>query len=379
MQNSEQSRILRIPLVRQWYTQIARGRAQGLAELQRAIVNPRTDKDLLQHACTILWSLQAAKYTSNARERSPVVVDLTDDFLDRLRQIASNRSERLLTRISTSTTIVTSLYHRQFRGLDLADQGTEQGSPTIEPDAMLQVRGIKFAFAWTNLCYECARCVLLTARALCMTTVVIMQPLVILRRLLARDIDGDAVVMMGSGLVITLARDIKTAAGDVHDIICDKLKNVISIELGRTSSHQTISLKYPGMQCDACGRTESAVTLQKCTRCEMAWFCSKECQLTDWRDPQGHARLICSKGLTPGDFVTIRNIRPVVHGLVAIRADDEEGSVWSLANYDDVIAGRRDIPFQHVARTEIDRDVAYIRYNMGKVDKLRSVAPLWSV
>lgn len=38
-----------------------------------------------------------------------------------------------------------------------------------------------------------------------------------------------------------------------------------------------------GQVCRACGKSGAAVKLQMCVRCKQAWYCGKECQVSDWK------------------------------------------------------------------------------------------------
>jgi hypothetical protein len=47
--------------------------------------------------------------------------------------------------------------------------------------------------------------------------------------------------------------------------------------------------------CAGCGRQQTELVLKRCARCEAVWYCSRECQLNDWKS---HKRS-CKKGAKP--------------------------------------------------------------------------------
>jgi len=67
--------------------------------------------------------------------------------------------------------------------------------------------------------------------------------------------------------------------------IGDMVKKIADVTIGITPA----KLQYTLLGCDTCGKK---VELQVCARCKAAYYCSKACQVTDWKKH----KMICGKG-----------------------------------------------------------------------------------
>ncbi|KAL7532274.1 hypothetical protein ACHAWF_004068 [Thalassiosira exigua] len=71
-----------------------------------------------------------------------------------------------------------------------------------------------------------------------------------------------------------------------------------------------------GTQCDCCKRKD--LKLEKCTRCNMAYYCSKECQRMQWK-VNGHKQFCRQEGqFELGDLVQIARLKnkPDLNGII---------------------------------------------------------------
>ena len=79
-----------------------------------------------------------------------------------------------------------------------------------------------------------------------------------------------------------------------------------------------------GDKCDVCRLTRATLgrTLNICSRCKLAYYCSKECQLSAWKN--GHKQACRKPGqIKVGDIMKIANIHPAADGqLVRIVGTD---------------------------------------------------------
>jgi hypothetical protein len=92
-----------------------------------------------------------------------------------------------------------------------------------------------------------------------------------------------------------------------------------------------------GANCDCCGkiRQELGLTfLNLCTRCKMAYYCSKECQKAQWK--AGHKQACRKEGqIEIGDLMQLQGlvIQPQLNGLLTKiqgPADTSSGSRWAV-------------------------------------------------
>ena len=59
------------------------------------------------------------------------------------------------------------------------------------------------------------------------------------------------------------------------------MSSLLPSSLMEPKAKTTTSEKHAGHSCAACG---AAANLKRCSRCEKAWYCSRACQTSDWRD-----------------------------------------------------------------------------------------------
>lgn len=85
-----------------------------------------------------------------------------------------------------------------------------------------------------------------------------------------------------------------------------------------------------GSYCDYCKRTRKALgvaTLLCCSRCQMVYYCSKECQTKQWR--AGHKQACRKKGeIKVGDYMKIRGGKG--DPIVVLSAVPDEIDMWEV-------------------------------------------------
>lgn len=85
-----------------------------------------------------------------------------------------------------------------------------------------------------------------------------------------------------------------------------------------------------GKSCDCCKRMREElelVNLHCCSRCKMAYYCSKECQKKSWQ--AGHKEACRKEGeIKPG--VIMKNRQSPTHPVVVIRAASGSRGVWEI-------------------------------------------------
>ena len=92
-------------------------------------------------------------------------------------------------------------------------------------------------------------------------------------------------------------------------------------------------MKVGGDKCDCCGKQN--VKLFPCNRCKMTYYCSKECQKTNWQN--GHNKACRKAGqVKVGDYVKLRGLsrRPELNGnivLVEAKIEDKENR-WKVSD-----------------------------------------------
>lgn len=115
--------------------------------------------------------------------------------------------------------------------------------------------------------------------------------------------------------------------GADHDVVRHHFN--LSIEQHYPPELQS-RLGIGGSACDCCGKSleELGVTrLDCCKRCKMAYYCSTDCQRTQWK--AGHKQA-CRKSdeIQPGDIMVVRGLvaRPDLNGEV-VRVKDRNGAM----------------------------------------------------
>jgi len=100
-----------------------------------------------------------------------------------------------------------------------------------------------------------------------------------------------------------------------------------------TDEHAQKLLTVGGDKCDYCGKTRDELrvsALQKCTRCERAFYCSRECQKAQWK--AGHKQHCRKQGeIKVGDYLRVHGIqsRPEINGeVVEIIAPVPDSDRW---------------------------------------------------
>ena len=92
-------------------------------------------------------------------------------------------------------------------------------------------------------------------------------------------------------------------------------------------------MKVGGDKCDCCGKQN--VKLFTCARCKMTYYCSQECQKTNWKN--GHNKACRKAGqVKVGDYVKLRDLsrRPELNGnivLVEAKIEDKENR-WKVSD-----------------------------------------------
>jgi len=94
----------------------------------------------------------------------------------------------------------------------------------------------------------------------------------------------------------------------------------------------------PGDQCDGCGKKKRDEKLLVCSRCEITYYCSKECQTTHWKaDPRGHKQMCRKKGeFRLGDeaivLVDLEITQAGTHVVLLERRNNKQWLVGSMYN-----------------------------------------------
>jgi MYND finger len=94
-----------------------------------------------------------------------------------------------------------------------------------------------------------------------------------------------------------------------------------------------------GTRCDCCKKTKEALGMKKllcCQRCNMAYYCSKECQTTQWK--AGHKQACREAGeIHPGDFLKLQGLveNPELNGLIvrAVAPVDGNPARWQVQRF----------------------------------------------
>uniref|UniRef100_A0A7S2PP54 MYND-type domain-containing protein n=1 Tax=Leptocylindrus danicus TaxID=163516 RepID=A0A7S2PP54_9STRA len=109
--------------------------------------------------------------------------------------------------------------------------------------------------------------------------------------------------------------------------------------IGMFSPHHNVEkrIRVGGNVCDACGKTYAELgmkQLKKCTRCMNAFYCSVECQRTQWR--AGHKEACRKPGqIEPGDLMKLVKLqrRSDLNGLIVetvTALSDRDGNRWKV-------------------------------------------------
>ncbi len=105
----------RHPQTLRWFTDIARGRPSGFADLQRAIVDPTTSPALRPHACSMLCGFLLARSQHSDPSRAPLPnCEVTSECVARLRELSSDKSERVTTRLFCATNLLINAQQKHF-------------------------------------------------------------------------------------------------------------------------------------------------------------------------------------------------------------------------------------------------------------------------
>ena len=99
-----------------------------------------------------------------------------------------------------------------------------------------------------------------------------------------------------------------------------------------------------GGKCDACGRTDTK--LKACSRCKRAWYCSTDCQKSDWTVHKQNC------GVKIGDHVILKNLKskPELNGTV-VKVQRDVGERWEVG----CIGGDESSPMMSVSKKNVER------------------------
>jgi hypothetical protein len=85
-------------------------------------------------------------------------------------------------------------------------------------------------------------------------------------------------------------------------------QNFVPLYNDKSMTEQLV--KVAGTHCDCCGKSREELglaTLMICTRCKMAYYCSKECQKAQWKD--GHKQACRKPGqIEVGDRMQLQGL-----------------------------------------------------------------------